>query len=123
MHVQAAKRRSPIVPNRRQKVSGEPEFVAGIKPSRDPTARELWCAGVLAKRLARPAPSQDCMLAAFEEDGWVRAIGDPLPFVEGIAPKRRLKTEIRHLNACQVNPLIRFRGNGDGICWEYVGPS
>jgi hypothetical protein len=92
------------------------------KPRWDDRARELWYGSTLVKRFRSRAKNSDKILAAFEEDGWPRAIDDPLPFDPTIDPKARLKRAIHHLNSAQENPALRFHGNGngDGIRWEYV---
>src|SRR5262249_44432444 len=48
------------------------------RPKWDADRRELWYGAVLCKRYRRPAPNQEKILAAFEEDGWPGRIDDPL---------------------------------------------
>ena len=72
------------------------------------------------KQFKVPSPTQEALLAAFEEEGWPAAIDDPLPPISGQDPKSRMRNTIRHLNANQKNRLLYFRGDGSGqrILWE-----
>ncbi len=86
--------------------------------------RELNFNGSLIKCFKSPAPNQEIVLCAFEEDGWVPRIDDPLPQRAGQEqdPKRRLNDTVRSLNRSQKNHLIRFTtdGTGEGVRWEWV---
>jgi len=74
------------------------------------------------KAFDKPAPNQEKVLSAFEEDGWPRHIDDPLSGSGELDPKDRLRFTVRRLNAFQKQPLIRFfaDGTGQGIRWERV---
>jgi len=74
----------------------------------------------IVKRFKWRAANQEAILSAFEEEGWPRRIDDPLSPLEDQDPKRRLSDTIKGLNKKQVNPLIRFRGDGtgEGVIWE-----
>jgi hypothetical protein len=89
-------------------------------PRWDGVARELRLGVWVVKRFQQPAPSQETILAAFEEERWPRGIDDPLPQRPGQDPKRQLHYAILNLNRNQKNRLVRFLGNGkgDGIRWE-----
>lgn len=91
-----------------------------IVPQWDPDRHELWLAGNLVKRYRVRAVNQECLLAAFEEDGWPSRIDDPLPPILEADSKRRLSDAIKGLNRRQVNSLIRFSGDGtgEGVLWE-----
>ena len=67
-----------------------------------------------------PSPSQEAVLAAFEEEGWPAAIDDPLIPQPAQDSKRRLRATLQSLNRNQQNRLIQFRGDGSGerILWE-----
>jgi hypothetical protein len=70
------------------------------------------------KHFRRPAPSQELILAAFEEESWPPCIWDPLPPAKGQSGKVRQRVAIRHLHAAQNAPGIRFYCNGtDTIGW------
>jgi hypothetical protein len=90
-------------------------------------SRELRAKGRVVKHFNVPAANQELVLAAFQELGWPAEMDDPLPYPNGPRSKRRrhdsvskhskrrLHETIDRLNRNQVNPLIRFRGNGNGI--------
>lgn len=89
-------------------------------PIWDPNLRELSFQGQVIKRYRVPAPNQELILAAFEEDGWPDWIDDPLPPVPNIEPKRRLQATIKSLNRNQTVPKLRFHVNHNGqiVSWE-----
>lgn len=93
---------------------------AGDRPCWDAGRRELWFRGRLVKRYLRPAPSQEAILAAFEEEGWPPHIDDPLPSRPGEDPADRLHEAVRGLNRAQARALLHFRcdGHGQGVVWE-----
>lgn len=95
-----------------------------LKPTWIESVRELRAGQVLLKRFRTKAPTQEVVLAAFEEDGWPQRIDDPLapqPFSDC---KHRLRATIQSLNRFHEEPMIRFRadGSGEGIVWEWHGP-
>jgi hypothetical protein len=92
-----------------------------VKPSWNPTRRELSLNGTVVKRFRVPAPNQELILSAFEEEGWPDHIDDPLPVSDDIDPPTRLHDAINRLNGCQTPRLLRFSGNGtgDGVRWEF----
>jgi hypothetical protein len=87
----------------------------------DVKRRELRVGTQLIKRFRVPAPNQESILSAFQEEGWPPRIDDPLSQAPGIYPKQRLHAAINSLNRNQKITLLRFRGdgNGSGICWEF----
>jgi hypothetical protein len=91
------------------------------KPRWDAARRKLCVAESIVKRFRVPAPNQEAILDAFEEEGWPAQIDDPLPFREDIDPRTRLHDAINRLNGCQEQPLLHFHGNGSGtgISWEF----
>jgi hypothetical protein len=93
---------------------------ANGKPHWDSKRRRLTFRGRVVKEFGCPAPCQELILAAFEEEGWPSCVDDPLPGVAGLDAKKRLRRIIEDLNGCQRHRLIRFRGNGlgTGIRWE-----
>lgn len=99
-----------------------PQLVS--KPTWIAAIRELRVEQTLVKRFRSQAPTQEVVLAAFEEEGWPRRIDDPLaprPFVDS---KHRLRSTIQALNRSHDVKLIRFRadGSGEGIVWELHRP-
>jgi hypothetical protein len=94
----------------------------GLAPCWDARRRELRLAQKLLKRFRVPAPNQEAILAAFQEEGWPNCIDDPLPPKGDLSPQRRLHDTIKALNRKhhQKPPLIRFLGNGTGknVVWE-----
>jgi hypothetical protein len=86
----------------------------------DQPRRELRYLEQIVKRFRVPAPNQETILQAFQEENWPRCIDDPLPPQKGAPAKGRLLATIKSLNRSQVAPLILFHGNGNGvqIYWE-----
>lgn len=101
--------------------SAPPSLVAAT-PRWDPNRRELWLDGMLVKRFRQPAPNQEKILSAFQEEGWPPSIDDPLSQNPEQNPKRRLNQTIRNLNRFHQTSLIRFGGDGTGECvmWNRV---
>jgi hypothetical protein len=91
-----------------------------LKPCWNPTRRELSLAGLVVKRFRVPARNQETILGVFEEEGWAEHIHDPLPVTHDIDAPTRLHDAINRLNRCQINPLLRFHGDGKGtgVLWE-----
>ncbi|MCG8584087.1 MAG: hypothetical protein MI757_05185 [Pirellulales bacterium] len=92
------------------------------KPAWRSEVAELSVGGVLVKRYRVPAPNQQTILSAFEEEGWPARIDDPLPLKPEREPRRTLHDTINSLNARQVNTLVRFvgDGSGEGVQWELI---
>lgn len=109
-------------PPKAQNLNGSTEAVS--KPCWDSRRRELSLDGMVIKRFRVPAQVQELILCAFEEEGWPEYIDDPLPVRKDVDPHARLHDAIHRLNRCQINRLLRFKGNGDGtaVSWELVRP-
>jgi hypothetical protein len=92
-----------------------------LTPRWDPARRELIVDGQLVKRFRVPAPNQEAVLAAFEEEGWPSRVFDPLSPKDDVEPKRRLQETIKALNCSRLARVIRFCGDGtgQGILWEW----
>jgi hypothetical protein len=82
--------------------------------------RELRFGSCVVKRLQRPAPNLELILAAFQELGWPERIDNPLGGSYRRAPEH-LRDAIKKLNRGQ--DILRFHGDGTGrgIRWEAVG--
>lgn len=93
---------------------------AHIMPSWNADLRELRLGAKLVKRFRRPAPNQELILSAFEEEHWPVRIDDPLPQQPGRDAPQCLHDTINHLNRAQANPLIHFAGDGTGrgVLWK-----
>ena len=89
-------------------------------PRWDCDRQELRLEEKLVKHFKTPAPNQELILATFEEIGWPIHIDDPLPPGRFHDPKRRLHDTINALNRHQIEPLVRFigDGHGEGVRWE-----
>jgi hypothetical protein len=94
--------------------------VGGNRPHWDAVQRQLRCGPHLVKHFKVPAPNQELILDAFEEEAWPAHIDDPLSPHPALDPKRRLHNAIDSLNRNQKHSLLRFHGDGRGrgICWE-----
>jgi hypothetical protein len=90
-----------------------------LKPRWDAIRRELSLDGLIVKRFRVPARNQETILSVFEEEDWVEHIHDPLPATLDIDAPTRLHDAINRLNRSQINPLLRFHGDGKGtgIFW------
>jgi hypothetical protein len=95
-----------------------------LKPRWSATRRELSLEGLVVKRFRVPARNQETILSVFEEEGWAEHIHDPLPVTHDIDAPTRLHDAINRLNRCQINPLLRFHGDGKGtgVFWELRQP-
>ena len=91
-----------------------------VQPVWDHARQELRVGGVIVKQFKAPAPNQEAVLAAFQEEGWPARVDDPIPPQLNQDPKRRLHDTINALNRNQRTRLIRFLGDGHGlgIRWE-----
>jgi hypothetical protein len=96
-----------------------------FNPRWNATRRELSLGGRIVKRFRVPAQNQERILSVFEEESWAEHIHDPLPATYDIDAPTRLHDAINRLNRCQINPLLRFRGDGrgTGVLWELRQPS
>lgn len=97
---------------------------ANIVPSWNSNLHELRLGTRVIKRFTHPAPSQERILSAFEEEQWPSAIDDPLPVQFNQDPRRRLHYTIQNLNRAQKPHRLRFfiNGNGQSVRWELVSP-
>jgi hypothetical protein len=82
-------------------------------PTWEATPRRLVYRGQVCKQFTKPAPNQERILAAFQEEEWPTGIDDPLPAGKLSATVESLNDRLQH---------IRFRLNGDGtgVCWSPV---
>lgn len=96
-----------------------------LRPKWDHERQELRLGEIVVKQFKVPAPNQERILAAFDEEGWPVRIDDPLPPASEQDSKRRLHDTINSLNRNQKQNLIRFLGDGSGqgLRWELVAPA
>jgi hypothetical protein len=89
-------------------------------PIWDPDRQELRLGRDLVKCFKTPAPNQELILAAFQEEGWPVHIYDPLPPHPDQDSRRRLHDTINSLNRNQKKALVRFMGDGSGqgVRWD-----
>ncbi len=94
----------------------------GRVPHWDGQRRELRLGTLLIKQFKQPAPSQETILGAFEEESWPPRIDDPLPPRHQQDPKRHLHVTITNLNRYQKHHLLQFTGDGTGhgVCWQLL---
>jgi hypothetical protein len=93
---------------------------ASVVPQWDKERQELRLGKLVVKRFKVPAPNQEMILAAFQEEQWPPRIDDPLPPHPDQDAKRRLHDTINTLNRHQKQPLIHFSGDGsgEGVRWQ-----
>ena len=108
---------SPALPHNRRQVD-----LLNTVPTWDRDRQQLRVGQSVVKEFKVPAPNQETILAAFQEENWPPRIDDPLPPEGDIEPKRRLHDTINSLNRNQKEPLLRFfgDGSGQGARWEFV---
>jgi hypothetical protein len=96
--------------------------VSSAVPRWDSQRQELCLGEVVVKQFKLPAPNQEIILAAFEEEHWPPRIDDPLPPQPDQDPKRRLHDTVNSLNRNQKHRLIHFMGDGSGqgIRWKLI---
>jgi hypothetical protein len=94
--------------------------VPPLVPQWDKQRQELRLGKLLVKHFKVPAPNQEMILAAFQEESWPPRIDDPLPPHPDQDPKRRLHDTINTLNRHQKHRLVHFLGDGtgEGVRWE-----
>jgi hypothetical protein len=92
------------------------------KPCWDDSRRQLRVCQYIVKHFRWPAPNQEKVLAAFQDEDWSNRIDDPLPPVEGTSPKERLHDTIKCLNRRQRIALLHFGGDGtsEGVVWQFT---
>jgi hypothetical protein len=93
-------------------------------PCWDPHRRVLSVEGHPIKVYRQPADKQETVLSAFQEDGWIKEIDDPLPQgtdIRGTDAKVRLRQTVKNLNRAQQPSTILFSasGNGERITWSF----
>jgi hypothetical protein len=100
--------------NHAPRANGTPVWNAAV--------RELRLGEVIVKCFKQPAPNQELILDALQEEAWPPRIDDPLPPAAGQDGKRRLHSTIANLNHYQQTPLLQFHGGGNGksICWRLL---
>jgi hypothetical protein len=93
-----------------------------IKPVWNPRLRCLSLGRLIVKQYHLPAPNQEEVLTRFHNENWIEQIADPLPREAEIDPKQRLHETIAALNRHQINPVLRFMGDGTGrgVRWASI---
>lgn len=87
--------------------------------------KELSFIGRVIKTYVRPAPNQEAILMAFEEEGWPFHVDDPIVPKNGCNPRQRLRASVQGMNRQSDPPAIEFScdGSGMGVCWRPIGSS
>jgi hypothetical protein len=108
--------------NRRRPAADSNNQSSTLTPTWDCDRQQLRVGRVIVKEFKVPAANQEAILAAFQEEGWVPRIDDPLAPQLNQDSKRRLHDTINSLNRNQKQSLIRFLGDGkgEGIRWEFA---
>lgn len=110
--------KEPSRDNEATSPAAPPKPTAGSDtPVWDRDRRELSFKGKVVKRFRQPAPNQQPILDAFQEEGWPPRIDDPLPVTRGGDRRQRLADAVRGLNAMD---FIRFEldGTTEGVLWK-----
>jgi hypothetical protein len=81
------------------------------RPVWDATVRVLRFRGEVCKQYKRPAPDQEKILEAFQEDGWPDGIDDPLTPGKLATTVELLNKRLRHIRFC-------LNGNCAGVVWR-----
>ncbi len=120
----AVKNSAPAILRLHEESAATP-VVAASRPHWDRRTRTLCLGERIVKRYRVPAENQEAVLSAFEQEAWVQAIDDPLPFAAEVCPGVRLRDTLRRLNASQANRLLHFFGDGTGkrVLWEMLRPA
>jgi hypothetical protein len=81
---------------------------------------EVYWGSELVKRVRDDAILLRCILTAFQKQGWISPIKNPLPQQQGKNRKTRQRDAIKSLNKLQKPLRIRFRCDRatGGIGWE-----
>lgn len=118
----AARSQSPQIATSDEAKSIPTSPLPRVVPHWDADLQELRVNGLVVKQFKVPAPNQEMVLAAFEEEHWPPRIDDPLPPQSDQEPKRRLHDTIVSLNRSHKHRLIRFMGDGsgEGVRWTLV---
>lgn len=103
-------------PPNQQSLGSVPESI----PFWDKDRRTLFFGDEIIKEFRVPAPSQETILSAFQEEGWPPQVDDPLPPRENINCKRRLHDTIGRLNHKHRCRKLRFIGNGTGEAVRWI---
>src|SRR5580704_14565297 len=117
----ASDSRDSTAVNRRRPAPESNGHTATLTPIWDSDRQQLRVGRMIVKEFKVPAANQEAILAAFQEEGWVPRIDDPLAPQLNQDSKRRLHDTINSLNRNQKHPLLRFLGDGkgEGIRWEF----
>ena len=116
----AQERRAGAVPAREGPAPLPSTTGPPLVPQWDKQRQELRLGRLVVKQFKVPAPNQEMILAAFQEEDWPPRIDDPLPPHPDQDPKRRLHDTINTLNRHQRHRLVHFSGDGtgEGVRWE-----
>jgi hypothetical protein len=85
-----------------------------LTPVWDTTQHQLRLGATIVKQYKLARPSQETILAAFDEVGWPPFIENPLPKDSHVDAKTRLLDAIESLNRNQRSPRICFATDSDG---------
>ena len=88
--------------------------ITTLRPRWDEQQRKLFLGNELVKHFNWPAPNQELIIKAFEEQGWPERIDDPLPVNPDVNAKVRLHDTIKCLNRKRKCKKIKFCGDGTG---------
>jgi len=109
-------------PLRAPRTAAHAQATDGV-PTWHAVERRLCFAGQTLKEFATPAPNQELILTAFEEESWAAHIDDPLPPRTGVDPRMRLNKTLYRLNHSLAPPLIHFScEHGHTVRWQTNHP-
>lgn len=89
--------------------------LAEQKPEWDPTARQLWYRGELAREYRHTASRQEAIIRAFDDAGWPELVENPFRDPQGKPDKHALKQTVTDFN--RANAAVRLIIRGANVGW------
>ena len=88
-------------------------------PFWDEESRVLWYAGRTVKKFKRPALNQEAILGEFQRKRWKQRVPNPLPRVERMNRKVRLRDTVKSLNLRHEVRAVQFHSTDCGhfVTW------
>jgi hypothetical protein len=93
-----------------------------LVPFWDEESQVLWYDNCVVKRFKRPAQNQQAILREFQRRKWKQRVPNPLPRVERMNRKVRLRDTLKRLNQGHELQAVRFHSTDCGhfVTWTRV---